>query len=211
MRFAALVLVALALTAVPAFGQKIYIDYDKDYDSSHIKTFAWRATEDSSVAAANPLLHSRILNGIEHYITMNGTLEVESDPDVWVTYHANSREEVVFNTSSYGYGYPGGWHGGYGGYYGRGYYGGGYYGGASSVSTVSTYQRGTLIVEARSLRGITVEAVDVPGLIDELPILMVAAAAASGTTRLLGIGELRVKETDRIRSMVKGLSRRGIV
>ena len=147
MRFAALVLVALALTAAPAFGQKIYIDYDKDYDASNNKTFAWRVTEDSSVAAANPLLHSRILNGIEHYITMNGTLEVESDPDVWVTYHASSREEVVFNTSTYGYGYPGGWHGGYGGYYGRGYYGGGYYGGASSVSTVSTYQRGTLIVD----------------------------------------------------------------
>jgi hypothetical protein len=147
MKYAALLLAAFTLMAAPAFGQKVYIDYDKDYDSSNNKTFAWRAGEEATVAASNPLLHSRILNAIEHYITMNGSVEVQSDPDVWVTYHASSQEEVVFNTSTYGYGYPGSWHGGYGGYYGRGYYGGGYYGGANSISTISTYQRGTLIVD----------------------------------------------------------------
>ena len=50
---------------------------------------------------------------------------------------------------------------------------------------------------------------EVPGLIDELPILMVASACAKGLTRFRGIGELRVKETDRIRSMVDGLRRMG--
>ncbi len=152
MKFAAFVLAAFTLMAAPAFGQKVYIDYDKDYDSSNNKTFAWRAAEGSNLAAANPLLHSRIINAIEHYLTMNGAQEVEGDPDVWVTYHGSSKEEVVFNTSTYGYGYPGGWHGGYGGYYGRGYYGGGYYGGANSVSTISTYQRGTLIVDVWDAR-----------------------------------------------------------
>ena len=69
--------------------------------------------------------------------------------------------------------------------------------------------RGTVELEARPLRGLTLEAAEVPSLIDELPILMVAAACAQGTTRLQGLGELRVKETDRVRSMVDALGRFG--
>ncbi|MBI2104243.1 MAG: 3-phosphoshikimate 1-carboxyvinyltransferase [Candidatus Omnitrophica bacterium] len=69
--------------------------------------------------------------------------------------------------------------------------------------------RGTVELEAGPLRGLALEAADVPGLIDELPILMVAAACARGTTRLQGLGELRVKETDRVRSMVEALGRLG--
>ena len=65
--------------------------------------------------------------------------------------------------------------------------------------------RGTIVVESRPLQGITVTASEVPGVIDELPILMVAAACARGTSRFQGIGELRVKETDRLHSMVNGL------
>jgi len=53
-----------------------------------------------------------------------------------------------------------------------------------------------------------------PGLvslaIDEFPVLFVAAAAASGSTRFSGIGELRVKESDRIAAMSAGLRSLGI-
>jgi len=49
----------------------------------------------------------------------------------------------------------------------------------------------------------------IPGIIDELPVLMVAASQAEGVSRMEGVGELRVKETDRIRSMVTGLSAMG--
>ncbi len=69
--------------------------------------------------------------------------------------------------------------------------------------------RGTIQVESRPLRGTVVTSEEAPGLIDELPILMVAAACAQGTTRFEGVGELRVKETDRIASMVAGLQRLG--
>ena len=69
--------------------------------------------------------------------------------------------------------------------------------------------RGSVMLEACPLRAVTVEPHEVPALIDELPILMVAAACASGRSRLGGVGELRVKETDRIRSMVEGLQRLG--
>ncbi|MBI4981406.1 hypothetical protein HZC30_07700 [Candidatus Woesearchaeota archaeon] len=46
-------------------------------------------------------------------------------------------------------------------------------------------------------------------MIDELPILMVAACYADGKTIFEGIGELRVKETDRIKSMVSNLKLMG--
>ena len=46
-------------------------------------------------------------------------------------------------------------------------------------------------------------------MIDELPVFMVAATQAQGVTRIEGAGELRFKETDRIRSMQAGLSAMG--
>ncbi len=55
------------------------------------------------------------------------------------------------------------------------------------------------------LKGVTVEPDEISSLIDELPILMVAATQARGRTLIKGAGELRVKETDRIHSMGEGL------
>jgi 3-phosphoshikimate 1-carboxyvinyltransferase len=57
-----------------------------------------------------------------------------------------------------------------------------------------------------SLRGVDVPASRAPTMIDEYPILAVAAAFANGTTRMRGLGELRVKESDRLdatRAMLK--------
>lgn len=68
---------------------------------------------------------------------------------------------------------------------------------------------GDLIVKSSSLKGTTVAQKEIPLLIDELPILMVAASVAKGRTVLKDIGELRVKETDRIRSMVENLRKMG--
>ena len=60
------------------------------------------------------------------------------------------------------------------------------------------------------LRGIDVDPELVSLAIDEFPLLFVAAAAASGSTRFSGIAELRVKESDRIGAMASGLQRLGI-
>jgi 3-phosphoshikimate 1-carboxyvinyltransferase len=65
-------------------------------------------------------------------------------------------------------------------------------------------------VLSSSLRAAVVEASEIPAMIDELPILMVAAALAKGKTVLKGVEELRVKETDRIRSMESNLLRCGV-
>lgn len=136
-------ILALALAVGPAFAQKVYIDFDKAYDATGIETFGWKETEDTSVRASNPLLHSRIVNGIEYYLALGGNREVEENPDVWVTYHASTETKVSFDTTHWGYGYPSSW--AHGGYYGRYGYSSGY-GGVSST-TVSTYEKGTLVVD----------------------------------------------------------------
>ncbi|MFH1128637.1 MAG: 3-phosphoshikimate 1-carboxyvinyltransferase [Candidatus Omnitrophota bacterium] len=60
---------------------------------------------------------------------------------------------------------------------------------------------GNLLARSSILKGITIKREEIPSLIDELPILMVAACFAQGKTVLQGVEELRVKETDRIKSM----------
>ena len=59
------------------------------------------------------------------------------------------------------------------------------------------------------LRGTDVGGAEVPGLIDEIPVLAVAAAVADGVSTFRDAGELRVKETDRIATVVAELSRAG--
>ena len=68
---------------------------------------------------------------------------------------------------------------------------------------------GDLLVKSSSLMGTTVKNKEIPSLIDELPVLMVAACFAKGKTIFEGVKELRVKETDRIRSMVGNLKKMG--
>jgi 3-phosphoshikimate 1-carboxyvinyltransferase len=68
-------------------------------------------------------------------------------------------------------------------------------------------------IEARSsrLEGVTVAPEVVPGLIDEVPALAVAAAHARGSFTITGARELRVKESDRIAALAEGLGRMGAV
>ncbi|KOR31183.1 3-phosphoshikimate 1-carboxyvinyltransferase [Achromatium sp. WMS2] len=65
-------------------------------------------------------------------------------------------------------------------------------------------------VRSADLHGINISAELVPSSIDEFPAIFVAAACASGETRLSGAAELRVKESDRIQVMVDGLVKLGI-
>lgn len=68
---------------------------------------------------------------------------------------------------------------------------------------------GNIVVESSCLKGTVVKKQEIPSLIDELPILMVAACLASGKTVFEGVGELRVKETDRIKSIIGNLIKMG--
>ncbi len=64
---------------------------------------------------------------------------------------------------------------------------------------------GDLVVRHAPLHGIELPEALVPDMIDEFPVLFVAAAAAKGRTVVRGAAELRVKESDRIASMAAGL------
>ena len=63
-----------------------------------------------------------------------------------------------------------------------------------------------LLVKHSVLKGITVDPAVVPSMVDEFPVLFVAAALAQGTTVTTGLDELRVKESDRITVMAEALS-----
>ncbi|MFZ5906303.1 MAG: 3-phosphoshikimate 1-carboxyvinyltransferase [Nitrospirota bacterium] len=63
---------------------------------------------------------------------------------------------------------------------------------------------------ATGLNAVTVTKEDIPSMIDEFPILCIAATQARGTTTIRGAEELRVKESDRIGSMVKELRKMGV-
>jgi 3-phosphoshikimate 1-carboxyvinyltransferase len=68
----------------------------------------------------------------------------------------------------------------------------------------------TIRARHRPLRGTDVLPAEVPALIDEIPVLAVAAACAEGVTTIAGAAELRVKESDRIATIVSSLRDLGV-
>jgi 3-phosphoshikimate 1-carboxyvinyltransferase len=69
---------------------------------------------------------------------------------------------------------------------------------------------GDIIVERSELRATRITADEMPSLLDEVPILAILAGRAAGTTVIEGAGELRVKESDRIRALVDNLKAVGV-
>jgi 3-phosphoshikimate 1-carboxyvinyltransferase len=67
-----------------------------------------------------------------------------------------------------------------------------------------------LRVRASALRGVEVPAERAPSMIDEYPVLAVAASFAEGTTVMRGLKELRVKESDRLAAVADGLRANGV-
>ncbi len=130
-------LLALLLMAAPAFAQDINVDWDRDYQGPW-ETYAWVAPKDG---AQNPLIHQRIVNAIDYWLTMRGRREVkaEENPNVFVTYHTNTKDEVVVTADTYGYGY------------GRGFYGMG--GMGTTTARSHTYTKGTLVVDVWDAKG----------------------------------------------------------
>ena len=67
-----------------------------------------------------------------------------------------------------------------------------------------------LRVRASELTGVDTPAARAPSMIDEYPVLAVAAAFAKGATRMRGLHELRVKESDRLAAVAAGLAANGV-
>ena len=68
---------------------------------------------------------------------------------------------------------------------------------------------GNIEIHGAPLKGTTILASEVPNLIDEIPVIAVAAALAEGRTIIRNARELRVKETDRITTVVNNLRAMG--
>ncbi len=87
--------------------------------------------------------------------------------------------------------------------------------GAKIIISNERIQAGEPVVDLRilgtgPLNGIDVPASRVPSMIDEFPVLAIAASCAKGTTRMTGLAELRVKESDRLAMVAKGLKACGV-
>lgn len=67
-----------------------------------------------------------------------------------------------------------------------------------------------IYIKASRLKGITLNPKLVPNLIDEMPVLFIAAALAKGTTRIRGAKELRFKESNRLEAMARTLKLFGV-
>ncbi len=80
----------------------------------------------------------------------------------------------------------------------------------SNVREESGEQVGDITARHSALKGVEVPPERAPSMIDEYPILAVAAAFADGATAMRGIGEMRVKESDRIALMAAGLASCGV-
>ncbi len=80
----------------------------------------------------------------------------------------------------------------------------------ANVRQAGGEQVGDITARYSALRGVTVPEARSASMIDEYPILAVAAACAEGPTIMRGLGELRVKESDRIALMAAGLAACGV-
>lgn len=69
---------------------------------------------------------------------------------------------------------------------------------------------GDILCTTSNLKGTTIKGAMIPKLIDEIPVIAVAAAWAKGKTVIKDAGELRFKETDRIKTVIKNLKRIGV-
>lgn len=76
---------------------------------------------------------------------------------------------------------------------------------------LSDEPRGDLLVQGSKLKGIRISGEIIPRIIDEIPVIAVAATQAKGTTQIRGARELRVKESDRIATIASELKKLGAV
>jgi len=86
-----------------ALAQKVSVDADKGTDFTKFQTYKFAL----GTPAGNPMIHQRIIAGLEAQLTSKGLRKVESNPDIVVVYHAATDTQVSINTL--GGGPFGGW------------------------------------------------------------------------------------------------------
>jgi hypothetical protein len=82
--------VAFLALAHGAAAQQVQVDYDRSKQFDGFKTYAWL----DGTPMQNPLMHQRAVNAVDYHLSMKGLQRVESNPDVYVVYHAAARQEL---------------------------------------------------------------------------------------------------------------------
>jgi len=116
-RLSLLVVALLVVCAVPARGQDVRYDFDKDKDFSKYKTYRW--VEIKGADKPDDLTAKKIVGAIDAELAKKGLTKVEGDnADLYVGYQtaiATEKQYTMYNTGwDYGPGWGGGWYG-YGG------------------------------------------------------------------------------------------------
>jgi hypothetical protein len=136
-KIATLALVAVA-GLVACSTLEVSTDYDKTADFSKYSTFKFLPPNEIK----SDLVRDRIEGAITTQLTAKGLKLASGNVDLLVAYHARLDKQTQMDTTTYGYGWGGGW----GGYYGPGVYGG--YGGmGTSTTTVREIPVGALFVD----------------------------------------------------------------
>jgi hypothetical protein len=91
----------LSLVLVCACSPDITVNYDKSTDFSRYRTYGWG----TGVPAKNPEVDRQIVKAIDEQITRKGLTKTDGDPDLIVTYHAATHEEIDYDEASFGAGY----------------------------------------------------------------------------------------------------------
>ena len=112
-------------------SMSVQTDFAPDVDFSDFETFQYKES-DKSFARTSPLSDRRIVEAIRREAAASGLTEVDSDPDVYVTYYGSTDEQLQFQTVYTGVG--------------RGW--GRWGGGISTASTrATTFTEGTLVID----------------------------------------------------------------
>jgi hypothetical protein len=88
----------LSLVLLCACAPNIAVDYDKSTDFSRYRSYGWG----KGTPAKTPGLDRQIVKAIDEQLDRKGLSKTDNDPDLVVTYHAATHEEIDYNEASYG-------------------------------------------------------------------------------------------------------------
>lgn len=91
----------LSLMLLCACAPNIVVDYDKGTDFSRYRTYGWG----KGVPAKNPETDLLIVKAVDEQLARKGLTKTDGDPDLVVTYHAATHEEIDVDDASYTAGY----------------------------------------------------------------------------------------------------------
>jgi hypothetical protein len=135
-RISTFLALALALIALPAAAQKVFVDYDESVDFDALKTFTWVDAGPPSLEHSNFLLHRYIKAQVIAQLEKASLAHVESDADFQISYHTSLQGEVRADSAGWGYNYGNFWIWSDYGYRGP------------VINNARTYDSGTLIIDA---------------------------------------------------------------